>query len=80
MVDQFQAERTRAKEALYLAQIAQQRFYNSSHEPIEFSEGDFVILNPHTLHLLKDEKGRGQKLLMGYDGPFKILRKLSQVT
>ena len=80
MIDQFQAERTRAKEALYLAQLAQQRFYNSSHKPIEFNEGDLVILNPHTLHLLKNEKGRGQKLLMRYDGPFEVLRKLSSVT
>ena len=80
MVDQFQAERTQAKEALYLAQLAQQRLYNKSHEPVEFNEGDLVVLNPHTLHLLKDEKGRGQKLLMRYDGPFEILHKLSPVT
>ena len=80
MVEQFQAERTRAKEALYLAQIAQQKFYNKDRDPVEFEEGDLVVLNPHTLHLLKDEKGRGQKLLMRYKGPFEILRKLSPVT
>ena len=80
MVEQFNSERTRAKEALYLAQLAQQRFYNKDRDPVEFSEGDLVVLNPHTLHLLKDEKGRGQKLLMRYDGPFEILRKLSSVT
>ena len=78
MIEQFQAERTRAKEALHLAQIAQQRFYN--HDPMEFEEGELIILNPHTLHLLKDEKGRGQKLLMRYEGPFEILRKLSAMT
>lgn len=38
------------------------------------------MLNPHTLKLLKDEKGRGQKLLMKYDGPFEIIRKLSPIT
>lgn len=43
-------------------------------------EGDLVVLNPHTLELLKTEKGRGQKLLMRYDGPFEILQKISPVT
>ena len=80
MIEQFQAEQTHAKEALYLAQIAQQKFYNKDRDPIEFEEGDLVVLNPHTLQLLKDEKGWGQKLLMRYEGPFEILRKLSSVT
>ena len=80
MVDQFQAEWTWAKEALYLAQLEQQRLYNKSREPVEFNKGNLVVLNPHTLHLLKDEKGWGQKLLMRYDGPFEILRKPLPVT
>jgi hypothetical protein len=80
MVDQFEANRTRAKESLYLAQIAQQHAYNKDRGYLEFGEGDLVVLNPHSLHLLHDEKGRGQKLLMKYDGPFEILRKLSPIT
>jgi len=39
-----------------------------------------VVLNPHFLSLLSSEKGQGNKLLMRYDGPFKILHKISLVT
>ena len=38
------------------------------------------MLNPPSLELLRNEKGRGKKLLMKYDRPFEILRKLSPVT
>ena len=34
----------------------------------EFEEGDMVIINPHSLSLLKWETGRGRDLLMQYDG------------
>ena len=47
---------------------------------MEFEVGDQVLLNPHSLRLLKDVKGRGSKLLMRYDGPFEIIRKLSPVS
>jgi hypothetical protein len=80
MVDQFEADRSRAKEALLLAQVFQRRAYNDGRLEIEFEEGDLVVLNPHTLQLLRSEKGRGKKLLMKYDGPFEIIRKLSPVT
>ena len=80
MVDQFDADRSRAKEALLLAQVHQQRAYNNGRLLTEFEEGDQVVLNPHSLGLLKSEKGRGQKLLMKYDGPFEVIRKLSPVT
>jgi len=39
-----------------------------------------VLINPHSLSLLKSEKGRGKKLLMKYDGPFEIMKKLSPVS
>ena len=80
MWENFECDRTRAKEALLLSQIYQQRVYNKGRLLKEFNEGDFVILNPHSLDLLKTEKGRGNKLLMRYDGPFEIIRKLSPVT
>jgi hypothetical protein len=80
MIDEFEASRTRAKESLLLAQIFQKRAYNDGRLTTEFEEGDLVVLNPHSLNLLKNEKGRGKKLLMKYDGPFEIIRKLSPVT
>jgi hypothetical protein len=38
------------------------------------------LINPHSLSLLKSEKGQGRKLLMKYDGPFKIIKKISAVS
>jgi hypothetical protein len=46
----------------------------------EFKEGDMVLINPHSLSLLRSEKGRGKKLLLKYDGPFEIIKKLSLVS
>lgn len=78
--DEFETNRSGAKEALLLAQVFQKRAYNNGRLTTEFEEGDFVVLNPHSLNLLREEKGRGKKLLMKYDGPFEIIRKLSPVT
>jgi hypothetical protein len=78
MADESEAHRSRAKEALLLAQVFRKRAYNNGRLLTEF-EGDLVVLNPHSLDLLRNEKGRGKKLLMKYDGPFEIIRKLSPV-
>jgi hypothetical protein len=80
MADEFEANRSRAKEALLLAQVFQKRAYNNGRLTTEFEEGGQVVLNPHSLSLLRNEEGRGRKLLMKYDGPFEIIRKLSPVT
>ena len=39
-----------------------------------------VLINPHSLSLLKSEKGRGKKLLMKYNGPFEVMKKISPVS
>ena len=39
-----------------------------------------MLLNPHSLSLLRNETGRGRKLLVKYDGPFEIIQKLSTVS
>ena len=39
-----------------------------------------MLLNPHSLSLLRNETGRGRKLLMKYNGPFEIIQKLSAVS
>jgi len=80
MVEQFSAERHRAQEALVLGNIFQKRAYNKGRLTLEFSVGDSVLLNPHSLSLLRNEKGRGRKLLMKYDGPFEVIQKLSPVS
>ncbi len=80
MAEQFEAERLRAKEALQLSQAFQQKNYNKGRLLTEFEEGELVVLNPHSLDLIRDIKGRGRKLMMRYDGPFEIIRKINPVT
>ncbi|HXP49451.1 MAG TPA: hypothetical protein VN922_05840, partial [Bacteroidia bacterium] len=77
MADQFEAERAMAKEALLLGQIFQKKAYNKGRLIYEFKIGDLVVINPHSLNLLKSVKGKGEKLLMKYEGPFEIIQKLS---
>ena len=76
----FQAARSQARDALLVAQAFQQKSYNGGRLIQEFEEGDQVVLNVDSLELLCSEGGRGRKLLMKYDGPFEILRKLSPVS
>jgi hypothetical protein len=79
MVEQFATFRSRARDALTLGQVYQRRYYNEGRLTQEFEVGDFVILNPHSLSLLRSIKGRGQKLLMRYEGPFEVIQKISSV-
>jgi hypothetical protein len=79
-IEEFEALRSRAKEALLLAQVFQRRAYNKGRLDMEFEVGDFVVINAHSLRLLRDEKGRGKKLLLKYDGPFEISEQLGPVT
>ena len=63
-----------------LGQHFQMRSYNKGRLSSEFQEGDLVLLNPHSLSLLRNETGCGRKLLMKYNRPFKIDQKLSAVS
>ena len=80
MIEQFKAECHQAQEALLLGQHFQQRDYNWGWLSFEFEEGDMVLINPHSLSLLKSKKGQGKKLLMKYDGPFEIIKKIILVS
>lgn len=80
MNEHFLADRHRAQEALTLSQHYQRKAYNKGRLIHEFDIGDLVLINPHSLSLLRNETGRGKKLLMKYDGPFEVLEKLSPVT
>ena len=80
MSEAFHTTCHRAQEALMLGQHYQRRSYNKGQLSSEFQEGDLVLLNLHSLSLLRDETGRGRKLLMKYDGPFEIVQKLSTVS
>ncbi len=76
-LEEFTANRKQASDALILAQAFQKKYYNEGRLNIEFQEGDLVLINPHSLELLKSVKGRGKKIFMRYDGPFEIIQKIS---
>ncbi|QRV93047.1 Retrovirus-related Pol polyprotein from transposon [Ceratobasidium sp. AG-Ba] len=78
--ESMKATREQASIALKIAQAHQEEFYNKGRTHIEFEEGDKVLINPHSLSLLRSFKGKGKKLLMRYEGPFTILEKISDVT
>ena len=80
MTEAFEAERGKARDALLLGQIFQRKNYNKDRLTWEFQEGDKVVINRKNLGLLNDEKGRGNKLLTKYEGPFEIIQKLSSVS
>lgn len=63
-----------------MGQYFQKRAYNKGRLTLEFSEGNYVLLNLHSLFLLRSEKGRGKKLLMKYDRPFEVIQKHSTVS
>lgn len=79
LVEGSSVERARARDALTLGQVFQKRSYNKGRLNWEFKEGDKVVINRRNLGLLKDEKGRGNKLLARYKGPFEIIKKISAV-
>ena len=79
MVEGFVAERVRARDVLLLGQIFQKKAYNKGRLNWEFKEGDKVVINQRNLGLLGDERGRGDKLLAKYNGPFEISKKISAV-
>ena len=63
-----------------LGQHFQQWAYNQGKLALKFNVGDLALLNPHSLSLLRNESGRGKKLLMKYDRPFEVIQKLSPVS
>ena len=79
-LQEFETHRSLARQALQFAQAAQQKSYNDGRILVEYEVGDLVLINPHSLNLLRSEKGRGTKLLMKFDGPFEILEKLGPAT
>ena len=80
IIELFKAEWQQAQEALQLSQYFQKRAYNRGQLSFEFEEGKKVLINPHSLSLLRTEKRRGRKSLMKYDGPFEIIKKICPIS
>ena len=69
--------RALARDALVLAQEKQAKAYNKNRRPIdELKEGDFALVNPHTLKLV-DVEGTGVKLVQRTIGPFEVMEKIN---
>ena len=79
LAESFQAMWSQAQDALVVGQAYQQRSYNRGRLAKEFEEGDLVLVNLHSLHLLREDKGLGKKFAAQYDGPFEVNRKVSPV-
>ena len=60
-----------AQDALKIAQAYQEKYYNKTHILREFELGDQVLINLHSLQLLRGFKGRGMKLYQDLRGPLK---------
>lgn len=75
----MEANLTLAKNALKMAQEHQRRAYNQNRTLREFEEGELVLLNPHSMNLVRHYPGKGQKLLSKYEGPFEVLQKISPI-
>ena len=80
MSEAFHTTHHGAHKALMLGQHFQRGSYNKGWLSLEFQKGDLVLLNLHSLSLLRNETGYGRKLFMKYDGPFEIIQRLSAVS
>jgi reverse transcriptase-like protein/integrase-like protein/chromodomain-containing protein len=82
--DHFQQTRLahlqHARDSLVFSQSQQQFHYNKRRLDKEFEVGQKVLINTHSLKLLGDEPGRGQKFHKLLDGPFEIQDKYSPIT
>ena len=76
-IEDFTYFRNIAKDALKLAQAYQERYYNEGRLMQEFEVGDYVLLNLHSLRLLRNLKGRGRKFAPRFEGPYEIISKIS---
>ncbi|KIM19878.1 hypothetical protein M408DRAFT_172217 [Serendipita vermifera MAFF 305830] len=72
-LDELEAARRHAKDALTLAQNAYQNAYNRKRIHKEFEVKDLVLINPHSLKLGGPWGGKGHKLAERYEGPFEIM-------
>ncbi|QRW27785.1 Retrovirus-related Pol polyprotein from transposon [Rhizoctonia solani] len=77
--ESMELARSLAKDALKVAQNYQQKYYNSDKTHVTFEPGDLVLINPHSLNLLKHQSGKGNKLNMRYEGPFEVMESISPV-
>jgi len=79
-LEELDSARNLARDSITIAQNAFRNAYNRRRIHKEFSVGDLVLINPHTLRLLGPWGGHGQKLSERYEGPFEVTEKVGPNT
>lgn len=78
-IQELEAYRSAARDAIAHAQELQTQAYNKGRRPVrELKVGDLALINPHTLELV-DIKGTGKKLVQKYLGPFEVMERINPV-
>jgi hypothetical protein len=77
-VSELEVHRSLAWDSLARAQARQAKAYDSQRHEEEFEEGDEVLVNPHSLKLVKVQ-GTGRKLVQWRIGPFQITEKINPI-
>ncbi|KAM9993566.1 hypothetical protein ACTFIZ_009422 [Dictyostelium cf. discoideum] len=68
-----------AQDNMVDAQVEQAIQYNKDREDIEYEEGDLVLVKRSKLNTFKVDINEELKLLPNYCGPFKVVKKLSNL-
>jgi hypothetical protein len=79
-LEDLEAARNQARDALAVAQNAYQNSYNRRRIHKEFDVGDKVLINPHSLQLQGPWGGHGHKLAERFEGPFEVTEKIGPTT
>lgn len=79
-LENIQAARSQAQDALARSQDAFQDAQNRKRVPLEFNIGDLVLINPHSLRLDGPWGGKGHKLAERFEGPFEVTEKYGPTT
>ncbi|THH30850.1 hypothetical protein EUX98_g3348 [Antrodiella citrinella] len=68
-----------ARLAVAKAQVKQAKSYNKGRRAMEFSVGELVLVNPHSLEWV-ESKGEGGKLVQRWIGPFEVQQRINEHT
>lgn len=77
--EEMLAARGKAKDAIKLGQVHQQKSYNQGRRFTQYDPGNQVLINLKSLDLMRKD-GKGKKLNQLYDGPFEVMERISPVT
>lgn len=74
--EEMHMHRESARNAIARAQVRQSEIYNRGRKEMDLTEGDLVLVNPHSLEW-SESKGVGSKLMQRAIGPFAIRERIN---